>query len=117
VLAAVHALVSTVRMRRQELAVLRALGFEGWQLGSILAWQATAIGLIGLVVGVPLGVVAGRVVWRAVASSIGVVDDPVTPALAVVAVSVVTVVVVITAAIVPGRSARNVRPATVLRSG
>jgi len=117
VLAAVHALVSTVRVRRQELAVLRTLGFERRQLGSVLAWQATTIGLIGLVVGVPLGLTAGRVVWKAVASGIGVVDDPVTPALAVVAVSVVALVVVIAAAIVPGRSARNVRPATVLRSG
>jgi hypothetical protein len=117
VLAAVHALVSTVRMRRQELAVLRALGFEGRQLGLIPVWQATTIGLIGLVVGVPLGMVAGRVVWRAVASSIGVVDDPVTPALAVVVVSVAALVVVNAAAIAPGRSARNVRPASVLRSG
>jgi len=106
-----------VRVRRQELAVLRTLGFERRQLGSVLAWQATTIGLIGLVVGVPLGLTAGRVVWKAVASGIGVVDDPVTPALAVVAVSVVALVVVIAAAIVPGRSARNVRPATVLRSG
>jgi putative ABC transport system permease protein len=117
VLAAVHALVSTVRMRRKELAVLRALGFERRQLGSVLAWQATTIGLTGLVVGVPLGLVAGRVVWKAVASGIGVVDEPATPALVVVAVSLAALVVVNAAAIFPGRSARHVRPATVLRSG
>ncbi len=42
---------------------------------------------------------------------------PVTPALAVVAVCGVALLVLIAAAIVPGRSARQVRPATVLRSG
>ena len=59
-LAVVHALVSTVRMRRQDLAVLRTLGFERRQLGSTLVWQATTIGVVGLAVGVPLGLVVGR---------------------------------------------------------
>jgi ABC-type lipoprotein release transport system permease subunit len=116
-LAVIHALISTVRMRRQDLAVLRALGFESRQLGSTLVWQATTIGLIGLVVGVPLGMVAGRVMWGAVAHSIGVVDAPVTPALAVVVVPIAVLVVLNAAAVVPSRLARKVSAAAVLRSG
>jgi hypothetical protein len=115
-LAVLHALISTVRMRRQELAVLRALGFERRQLGSTVTWQATTIGVVGLLVGVPVGLVVGRVVWRAVASGIGVVDDPVTPVAAVVLVVVGELVVVAAMAILPGRSARRVSPATALRS-
>jgi hypothetical protein len=116
-LAAVHALVSTVRLRRQELAVLRVLGFERRQVAATLGWQATTIGLIGLSVGIPLGVVVGRAVWRAVASGIGVVDDPVTPGVGVLLVAIAALAIVNLAAIVPGRAARRVRPAAVLRSG
>ena len=116
-LSVIHALVSTVRMRRQDLAILRTLGFERRQLGSTLVWQATTIGLIGLAVGVPLGLVVGRVVWGAVASSIGVVDDPVTPVLAVLAVVVGALVVVNAAAVGAGRSARRISAAAALRSG
>ncbi len=115
-LAVIHALVSTVRMRRQELAVLRSLGFERRQLGSTLVWQAMTIGLIGLTVGVPLGLVVGRVVWRAAASGIGVVDDPVTPALSVAVVVIAALLILNVAAIAPSRSARKVSAAAVLRS-
>ena len=116
-LAAVHALVTTVRLRRQELAVLRVLGFERRQVAATLGWQATTIGVIGLALGIPLGIVVGRAVWRAVASGIGVVDDPVTPGFVVLLVAVAALAIVNVAAILPGRTARRVRPATVLRSG
>ncbi len=116
-LAAVHALVSTARLRRRELAVLRALGFQRWQLAATLAWQATTIAVLGLVVGVPLGLAAGRIVWGAVARGIGVVDDPVMPALAIAVVVVAALVVANLAAALPGRSAARVRTAAVLRVG
>jgi hypothetical protein len=116
-LAVLHALLSTVRMRRLDLAVLRALGFQRRQLGSTVVWQATTIAVIGLLVGVPLGLVVGRVVWRAVAHGIGVVEDPVTPVMAVLVVVVGVVLVLAAMAILPGRSARRVSPASALRSG
>jgi len=116
-MAVVHALVSTVRMRRQELAVLRTLGFQSRQLGSTLVWQATTIGLIGLGVGVPLGLVAGRVGWEAVAGGIGVVDEPVTPAVAVGVALIAALVVLNAAALVPSRLARRISAAPALRAG
>ncbi len=114
--AVVHALVSTVRLRRQDLAVLRTLGFERRQLGSTLVWQATTIGVIGLAVGVPLGLMAGRVVWRSVAGGIGVVDDPVSPTWAVAVVVVAALTILNVAAALPSRSARNVSAAAALRT-
>jgi len=116
-LAVVHALVSTVRMRRQDLAVLRTLGFERRQLASTVVWQATTIGVVGLLVGVPLGLVVGRLVWRAVASSIGVVDDPVVPLPAVLVVIVSVLAILVLTAVLPGRAARRVPAGAVLRSG
>lgn len=117
VLAAVHALVTTVRRRRQDLAVLRSLGFVGRQLTSTLVTQATALGVVGLVIGVPLGVVVGRLAWRAVASDLGVVDTPSTPLVALVAVAAVALVVVNLAALRPARRARQIPAAAVLRTG
>jgi hypothetical protein len=116
-LAAIHALASTVRLRRRELAVLRALGFRQRQLAATLVWQATTIAAIGLVAGIPLGVAAGRLVWRAVAGNIGVVDDPVTPALAIAVVALAALAVVNLAAAVPGRVAASVGAAGLLRTG
>ena len=78
------ALVSAGRRRRRELAVLRTLGFLGRQLRAVLAWQATTVAFIGLVVGVPLGLVIGRLVWSTVADELGVASTPTWPVLGVV---------------------------------
>lgn len=116
-LAALHALLSTVRRRRQDLAVLRSLGFVGRQLATTLAAQATALAAVGLVIGVPLGIVAGRIAWRAVADGIGVVDQPTVPVLALVAAAALALVVVNLAAVEPARRARRIPPAAILRTG
>ena len=55
-----HALVTTVRRRRHELAVMRSIGFTRRQSRIAIAWQATLIAVAGIVIGVPLGIVAGR---------------------------------------------------------
>lgn len=117
VLAAGHALVTTVRRRRQDLAVLRSLGFVGRQLATTLSVQASALAMVGLLVGVPLGVVGGRLAWRAVADGIGVVDQPDTPVFALVAVAVASFVVINLAALRPSSRAKRIPPAAILRSG
>jgi putative ABC transport system permease protein len=104
-------------MRRHELAVLRSLGFESRQLGSTLVWQASTIGLIGLTIGVPLGVIAGRFVWEAVTGGIGVVDAPVAPAVPILVVLIAALVVLNIAATVPSRRARKIAAAAVLSAG
>ena len=116
-LAAAHALVTTVRRRRQDLAVLRSLGFVGRQLGATIAIQATALAAVGLLIGIPLGIVGGRLTWRAVADGIGVIDHPETPALALAAVVAVALVVVNLVALRPSWRAKRIPPATILRSG
>jgi hypothetical protein len=115
-IAAVHALVSTTRRRRHDLAVLRVLGFVGGQVRSILRWQALTVAAVGLVVGVPAGVIAGRRIWSALAGAIGVVDDWSFPWLTVVIAVPVTVGVAVLLAIPPGRAAARVSPGRVLRA-
>jgi hypothetical protein len=40
-------------------------------------WQSATIGLIGVLVGVPVGLVVGRVAWQSFATNLGVVPLPV----------------------------------------
>jgi ABC-type antimicrobial peptide transport system permease subunit len=47
--------------------MLRALGMRPRNSGAIVFVQAGTIALVGLVVGLPLGLVSGRTVWRSVA--------------------------------------------------
>jgi ABC-type antimicrobial peptide transport system permease subunit len=115
-LATVHALMQTTRMRRHELAVLRMLGFQRRQCSLTVASQATTIALIGAIIGIPLGIVTGRLLWQSLADRLGVVADPVTPVLALVALAVAIAVVANLAAIVPARRAARLSPATLLRN-
>ena len=116
-LASAHALLATGRARRRDLAVLRTLGFEGGQLTGTIVWQSTTIAVVGVVVGVPLGVAAGRVIWRDAADGIGVVDHSIVPGLVVAGVAVGAVVIACVLATIAARTPRRVRPATVLRAG
>ena len=61
------ALWASVRARRREFGILRALGFSGPQVRRSVRIQAVATMLVALVVGVPAGVLAGRSAWQAFA--------------------------------------------------
>ncbi len=111
-----HLLFSSTRVRQRELALLKTLGFSRRQLRSTVAWQATSVVAVALVVGVPLGVAAGRTVWRAFAAEIGAVALPEIPIVALVAVVAGTVIAGNALAALPGRRAAAVSATTVLRS-
>src|SRR6185437_16150725 len=59
-----HTLASSTRRRRRDLAILKSLGFIPRQLRQAVAWQATTIAGIALLIGLPAGVAAGRWSWR-----------------------------------------------------
>ena len=101
--------------RRRELALLKTLGFDRHQVRSTIAWQATTLGTIGVVVGVPLGIISGTLVWRVVADGLGVSTTTTIPTLAVV-VTIVAVALVNLIAYVPARGRGADRPALALRT-
>jgi hypothetical protein len=109
-----HALVSSVRRRRRDLAVLKVLGFARGQVSATVAWQATAFAAVALLVGLPLGVAAGRWAWRLVADQLGLVTGPVVPPLALLAIAVGALAVANLAAAGPGWAAGRIRPAAAL---
>ena len=72
-------LVSSARRRRQDLAVLKSLGYRPRQLAGVVACQSTTMAVVGLVVGIPLGIAFGRWLWMLVASHLGTLPDTVIP--------------------------------------
>jgi ABC-type lipoprotein release transport system permease subunit len=111
-----HLLVTSVRRRRHDLAILKALGFVRRQVSAAVAWQATTVALVALAVGLPLGVALGRWSWSLLADRIGVGAPPVTPGPALLAGVAGTILVANLVAAWPGRVAARTRPAVALRS-
>jgi predicted lysophospholipase L1 biosynthesis ABC-type transport system permease subunit len=111
-----HALVTSVRRRRRDLAILKTLGFRRGQVSQTVAWQATSFALAAGLLGVPLGVAGGRWAWRLVAEQLGVVSGPVVPPVPLLAIAAGALLVANLAAAGPGWVAARIRPAIVLRS-
>lgn len=110
------AVMTSVRARRRDLAALRALGFTGRQLRASVLVHAVATMLASLLIGIPIGVGAGRLAWRVFASQLGVVTGPSTPRSALVATIAGGVAIAVAAAVVPARAAARARSVTALRS-
>jgi hypothetical protein len=111
-----HGLITSVRRRRRELALLKTLGFTRRQVTGTVAWQASTVAAIAVLLGVPLGIVVGRWAWSVLVDDLGTIAESVVPWV-VLAVGVpVLLVVANVVAFIPGRVASRLRPATVLRS-
>jgi hypothetical protein len=103
----VAGIASGTRARRQELALVRALGGTPRQIRASVRWHALAIVLAGLVVGLPLGVVVGRIAFGAFARDIGTVPRPAVPLLLLVVTGVVVIVTGLAASVMPSRNVQS----------
>jgi predicted lysophospholipase L1 biosynthesis ABC-type transport system permease subunit len=108
--------LSSVRRRRQELALLKALGMTRGQVWGVIAWQTTLTLLIAIVVGLPLGIAAGRWAWHAFAGSIGAVPVTEIPLLALILGLAALAVAGNLLTAVPAAIAARTRPAVFLRA-
>ena len=115
-LAVGHALFTSVRRRRQELALLKTLGFTRGQMRATIAWQAATIAAVGIVIGIPTGLVVGDTIWRAVATALGISTITTVPALALLIMIPTALALVGLVAFFPARAAARARPAIALRS-
>jgi putative ABC transport system permease protein len=110
-----HTLLTSVRRRRRDLAILKTVGFVTSQVRATVAWQATALACAGLIVGVPLGLLAGRWAWILFAGQEAIVPAPVISPLTLLAIPAVLLLANAIAAI-PAWSAARTQPAVILRS-
>jgi len=111
-----HALASAVRRRRHDLAVLRAMGMTRRQSRLVVVTQASLLAGVGLVFGIPLGIAAGRTLWRAVAASTPVQYVPPVAGLALVSIVPLTLLAANLLAAWPGRRAARLHVGHVLRA-
>ena len=112
----VHLLVVSVSRRRRETGLLKALGFVKGQVASAVAWQATTLALVGIVVGVPLGIVAGGSIWKVFATNLGVIPVSVVPIWLVVGLVGGVMAVANLLAVAPALAAARTNPAQLLRA-
>ncbi len=111
-----HSLFTSVRHRRRDFAVYRAMGITRRGATAIVLSQATTVAATGLAIGIPLGIIAGRFGWQQITDRVPL--RFVAP-VAFVAFAVVVPLALLIAnalAVIPSRRASRLRPAVVLRS-
>ena len=111
-----HLLLTSIRRRRRDLAILKTLGFTRAQVFAAIAWQATTVAAVGGLVGVPIGLAVGRFAWNVFAHDLGVAADPVTPLGLSVVVIPAAVLLANAIAAIPARAAAATHPDRVLRA-
>jgi len=114
VLTLVHVMVTSVHHRRRDLALLRSLGADRRWISRAVHWQATSSAVVPLALGVPLGLIAGRLVFRLFADSVGAVPSASFPYGLLVVVFVAFVALANLVAALPARRARRLEPAALL---
>ena len=112
----VHALVVSVGRRRRDTGLLKVLGFVRRQTAFAMSWQTTTVAVVGLVVGIPLGIAAGRLGWDLFAGYVGFVAVPVVVAWGLIALAAGTIAVANLLAAGPAIAAARIRPAAALRA-
>jgi ABC-type lipoprotein release transport system permease subunit len=95
---------------------LKALGFVRRQVAAAVCWQATTVALAGIAVGVPVGVAAGRVLWRVFATNFGVVPVDVVEPVLIAALALGVLAGANLLAAVPALLAARSQPARLLRA-
>jgi ABC-type lipoprotein release transport system permease subunit len=116
-LAIFHTLVVTGRRRRIDLATMRALGGRPRDAGSVISWQGGVAALAALAIGIPVGIICGRLIWRSIADANNVrtvIEVPMTAVLMVAVVSIIGASVVLAA--LPAWHASRRPPAADLRA-
>jgi len=111
-----NVLVTTLRRRRRELATIRTLGLTPRQTGRCITWQSVSLAAVALIIGIPLGLIAGARTWAAATQSIGVATDPSLPALRIAACSFGALIVAIAISIPVGWRAAHIHPAATLHA-
>jgi ABC-type antimicrobial peptide transport system permease subunit len=116
VLVLVYLLMTSLRRHRKGFAVLKTIGFTRRQIAGTVAVHATTLVAVALLIGVPAGVVLGRVAWSIFADNSGIPAGTATPAAVILLTVLAALFVANAAAAVPALAAARLRPAPLLRT-
>jgi ABC-type antimicrobial peptide transport system permease subunit len=109
-------LLTAVRRRRRDFALLKALGCTRRQLASVLAWQSSISVGIGILVGIPLGILFGRAMWDLFAHELFAIPESTIPALDIGLVALGALVLANVIAAIPGHRAASTKTSVILNA-
>jgi hypothetical protein len=107
---------ASTRRRRRDLAMMKALGMTRRQIRAIVLWQSSTMLVISAALGLVLGWAAGRLVWSAFTSSLGVVPVTALPLGVVVLGLLILVIAGNALTALPAELAARTPSASLLRS-
>lgn len=103
-------LSSSVRRRGPTFAILSSIGFGRRDLRRTVRWQTNVVTVVALLVGLPLGVVAGRTSWSALAHQLRAAANPQVPLALALAAAAVLVIANLVGELPARRAARQGPP-------
>jgi hypothetical protein len=109
-----HLMITAVRRRRHDFAVLGALGASRRWVSGVVQWQATFTTLLVLAIAIPAGIVVGITIFRPFVDRIGAARDIAVPVAWLGATFLVLLLLANLATAVPARRARRVSAAELL---
>ncbi|RTL65689.1 MAG: ABC transporter permease [Pseudonocardiaceae bacterium] len=113
----VHALLTAGRRHAREVAVLSVLGATPGQVRATLAVMAATTVLPALVIGVPLGLGAARVLWWQLATATGVAGDLAVPGRLLIVIVPAVLAGALLLSLAPAARAARTPPAVALATG
>jgi ABC-type lipoprotein release transport system permease subunit len=111
-----HALYMSIRSRRVDVAIMKGLGADRLWITRVVHAQATLLTVIPLVIGLPLGVLAGSRLFQAFVDRIGALPDATIPTVALVGIVLGSLTLANLVALLPARRARHQPTAMLLRA-
>jgi ABC-type lipoprotein release transport system permease subunit len=111
-----HLLITSARRRRRDFAILRALGFTRSQIRRTAAWQAGTLTAVALAIGIPAGILCGRVAWRIFAHHLGILPVLDLPLQQFAVLVPIALGLAVTIAALPGESAARAKHTQLLTS-
>ena len=107
---------TSIRRRRRDLAILKTLGFVRAQVSAAVAWQASALAAVALLLGLPIGITLGRWAWALFAGRAGVSAEPHLPVAAALVAIPSALLIANAIAAAPARRASQLQAAPALRT-
>jgi len=110
-----NTLTMNILERTKEIGILRCIGSRAWDIRMVFGSEGFAMGLLGWVVGIPMGFVIGRIIWEMLLRMLDVEAPYLYPVKYILYVLLVTVGMTLLIIQFPLRRATRMKPGDALR--